>query len=793
MVTSQLSAQNVKIELPIKTIELVHHTHTDIGYTDNPVIVMDLQKRYFDMALDAMIATIDSDADKKFYWTAEAIAPIYDWWNEASPDRKNQLLSVIKSKQLSINALPFHIEPFNNFRQNKVMTNWIPDELWKQFNPKFGMMNDVNGFPRSLAINLLDKGINHIWLSINNEWGGSPFKQPNAFWWKMPDGRKTLVWLNTPYWAGYEIFNARTWVHGWEQAYNTQFRTPRAGDILKDDDESVREAHRICVENLKKKVDEGYNYDFIAYSITNQWRIDNDGPYPELVKFIKKWNDLGLKPSIHLTTVADALDLIEKKLGTKIKTYEGEFTDWWSFGGASAPREMAAARMANVYINAITAPVWGKVDSAINKNIYSFDKDLCLFSEHTFASNQATLDPFGFFNQGHIAEKNILAYRPYERAKWMLAQLTRNKITKEKEGLYVINTGETTYSGWVKAIITSFRGEKYKSVINPDNKKIPLIFEGNNAKFWVEQLPSSKISRFSYSTDSLETIIPKSRPTIKTDSTNWPISSQWAGMDKPLFDGDIAEFYTLQSTVGRDLQAKVWNETDPLLRSKKLKESTKESLAFALEKATVKKTAYSTTYEQKISHPRLSWATRKIEIWNNEPRAQITFKMDRLSSANPEIFYLSFVLPKTDSYPEVSTGGINFLPYKGQIPGTCTDQFAIDGWVHYSSKEGSWIWSSRDVAIISFDGQQFAEKSLDPPANMNKISAMVYNNLWHLNYQDNYPGEMEFQFDLVWNKRITDNALVPKIVQTYNLPPLIMINPATRENEIIFKRMNEIK
>ena len=72
-----LKAQNPKVELPIQTIELVHYSHTDMGYTDNPMIAIDLHKRYIDIALDAIIETADSASGKKFYWTAEALEPVY--------------------------------------------------------------------------------------------------------------------------------------------------------------------------------------------------------------------------------------------------------------------------------------------------------------------------------------------------------------------------------------------------------------------------------------------------------------------------------------------------------------------------------------------------------------------------------------------------------------------------------------------------------------------------------------------------------------------------------------------
>ncbi len=197
---------------------------------------------------------------------------------------------------MAVNAIPFNIQCYANARQWKAFLNWIPADLFKKLNPTFGMMDDVNGFPRSAALELLDKGINRIWMGINPGWGRAPFKQPSAFWWKMPDGRKIFVWNSQSYWLGYNLFSEKDWRFQQRQANNTQFCTSRTNDMLASDEKSVREAHRICVNKLQKMVDEGYSYDFLAISITNQWRCDNDGPFPALAAFVKKWKELGLQP-----------------------------------------------------------------------------------------------------------------------------------------------------------------------------------------------------------------------------------------------------------------------------------------------------------------------------------------------------------------------------------------------------------------------------------------------------------------------------------------------------------------
>ena len=787
-------AQNAQDLMQIKTIELVNFTHVDYGFTDNPIIAMDLQKRFIDIVLDAVTETADSSEYSKFYWTIETLDPLYQWWLEADSERKSLLIKAIESGQIDVNILPFHPQSFLNERQWNVFLNWIPVDLYKKFQPSFSMMNDVNGFPRTGAIKLLDKGINKIWMSINNISGGAPFTQPSAFWWKMPDGRKMLVWNGQSYWMGYNFFAMKDWRLQQHQANNTQFRTPRIGDIFLSDEKSVREAHRICVDKLSQMIKEGYSYDFVAVSFSNQWRCDNDGPFPPIIDFVKKWNQLGLQPAIHFTTVSKALNVIEKKLGNTIKTYEGEWPDWWTFGGASSPNEVSAARQANNYIEALLSPVWGEPTDKINRKVYEMEKELCLFYEHTYASNESESNPYSLYNIGHIAEKRILAYRPYEKSKWLLAQRTRSLITNQEEGLYAANTGKTPYSGWLTVDIDAFNGAKYKSVVDVESQeKIPLQIEKKTARLWVENFEANKIKRFKLSVDSVASPTHFRTPQIVTNNFGWPVSCQWKGMEKPLFLGSMADFMSMESKIGRNLEWKVWYNNNTEQRLDTLKASATEIWAKEISKAEVIETPYSIIYKQKIVHPRLNMAERKIEIWKNEERAQITLKLDRISSANPEIFYVVFALPQTDGYPVVSNAGNEFLPYKNQIPGTCTDFFTTDGWVYYPSAHGSWIWSCRDMPLVAFGGNNYAQKSQTAPKEMNKIYSMVYNNLWFCNFPDNIPGEIKFQYDLVWKNKITNSKEIPEIVQTYYLPPVIMINPQTREDKHTFVRMNEIK
>ncbi|MHC4353737.1 MAG: hypothetical protein ACYS0H_13585, partial [Planctomycetota bacterium] len=67
----------------IRRVDIVHMTHTDIGFTDHPIVCRRQQMRYLDIAIDTVLATTDSPLDAQFYWTAETTLAVDDWWKDA--------------------------------------------------------------------------------------------------------------------------------------------------------------------------------------------------------------------------------------------------------------------------------------------------------------------------------------------------------------------------------------------------------------------------------------------------------------------------------------------------------------------------------------------------------------------------------------------------------------------------------------------------------------------------------------------------------------------------------------
>jgi hypothetical protein len=797
----------------IQRLDLIHFSHTDYGFTDHPAVCRDMQRRYLDIALDAAQATSNAPEDQRFKWTAETTIAVNDWWQAANAARREEFLKVVRAGQIEVSALPLNNTPFLDAAQWHTMAHWLPEDLWQQLKPRTAVQNDVNGFPRAGAKALLDRGVRYLFSGINSDSGGPPMSRLTAFWWKQPDGRRLFVWLSLSYGDGFFLFDPVEWRRGpVPLAADARYRPPRPGDILKPDEASVRAAHRHCVERLKQFERDGYRHSVVPVSMTSMWRYDNDPPFPPLADFAAAWNKLGLQPRLRLVTVSEAMEDLEKVAGPTAPEYEGEWTDWWANGTACAPREVAASRAAKRSLAAAGSAVWGPLSTSAQRSIDEMTKDLCLFDEHTWGSSMSVALPYSLDSQGQWNEKARHAWRPMAMAEWLLSQRTRTRLVGEGEGLWLANPNHGPFSGWVTMIATCLRDD-YRSVIDPatgvrarleflpgvqpwgrpqssqelSREDVSAVFPdqspNRHARFWVEGIAPGAIKRFQLSKEEVRDTPPSAdKPTVQVDAKGWPTSASWAGMKKPLFTTGIGDFTSVKvnAFAPRWVLSDIWNTGDASKREE-LRRERLEQVPASGGLVTLQETAHTLHFTQLLEHPRIAWATRQLEIWKREPRARLTLRLNRVSSFAPEVFYVATPLPCDGTLPRLSNGGMPFTPFTDQLPGSCSDYFAIDGWADYSLPEGRWLWVSRDAPLMTFDGPQPLAHLAKAPPRTGRVMAMIYNNFWYTNFVGDEPGVMEFQFDLLWQP--TPTAEAAALAESLTTEPVMVINPALPEQQ----------
>jgi hypothetical protein len=796
-------------EPSIKQIELIHLSHTDVGFTDHPAVCRRQQMQYLDAAIDAALATRDKPPEARFYWTAESMLSVDDWWQSASPRRREDFLAAVDAGQLDITALAMNNTPLLDVRQWQTMTHWLPEDLWRRVRPSVAVQNDVNGLPRAGAMALLDRGVHRLIMGINGDSGGTPFPRPAAFWWKMPDGRRMFVYQGFSYPDGFTFFEQGEWRRGpLPRAADTRYRPPVPGEMLRTDEASVRAAHRRLLERIRRIEAQGYQYPVLLLSITNQWRIDNDPPYPPLADFVATWRRLQLRPALRLTTAAAAMKSIEEQIGDQAPQYEGEWTDWWANGSASAPREVAASRKAKRLLASAESPLWGPMTDSDRQLADDLRRQLCLFDEHTWGSSASVSLPYALDVQGQFNEKAGMAFRPMALAEWMLGRRSRERLAALGEGLAIANPASGPWSGWVRIPVQALRRSAASLEDPATGKRIKLHLEqgfeqptaqfafceflqeyGAEAfnhpnrrtlRFWIEDLPGNNIGKLQFSDAACDEPAAPS-PQIAVDEHGWPTAITWPDMKQPLFLQGTGEFVAVRvrenDPAPRQTLGRIFSTADGAQRQRLREELLVESAATANAKTTVEENPHTIVYTQALEHPRLHWAARRLEVWKDRPRATLLFRLNRIASEAPEVFFVASRLPCDVAPPRTSCGGTPFYPYRDQLPGTCRDYFAIDGWVDYATPEGHWLWVSRDAPLVTFGRPQVKAHRAEPPSETGRVLAMVFDNCWYTNFVADSHGPMEFRFDLAWSKDAHSAEKAAEAAQTLVAEPRVAINP----------------
>jgi hypothetical protein len=476
----------------------------------------------------------------------------------------------------------------------------------------------------------------------------------------------------------------------------------------------------------------------------------------------------------------------------------------------SSPPAMAASRNAKRYLRQISSPLFGPLQPSAKKKIDELQRELVVFDEHSWGGGNSVALPYSLDSQGEFAEKSLHAYGTMAQAQFLLSQRVRTAFADKGAGLYIFNTESASWSGWIRFPISAFRDD-YQSAVNTvsgscgavafengmslwTNPKTPADITPQNdsqtfadnlpkqvARIWIHDLQGNAFQHLQLSTSPCPVSLHEgaaSTLTIKLDENSWPTSLQWPGMSSSLILPGFGDFHSV-AVNGFAPRAKVheiWGAGTAKKRNE-LRDSVLQTTA-AVEAgvATTEDTGETIVYTQSLKHPSLGWAVRRLEIWKSEPRIRLEFKLYRRSSELPEAFFISFPLTVGNTAPVVSNAGVPYKPYQEQIPGSCKDYFATDGWVEYETANGRWIWATKDAPLVTFGQGSLLEKATEAPAQTNVVQAMVFNNLWYTNFVANAMGEMDFSFDLEWQPRdreVRASDLADTLVST----PVLLLNP----------------
>jgi alpha-mannosidase len=365
--------------MAITEVLILHHSHTDLGYLQNPQALEDLQGRYLDQALDLIEATADRDPADQVRWTCEVASVVETWWERRSPDQRCRLLRWHRSGHVSLGAMAWNTTPLSG-----------PEELIRHLDPlhrlrglgfssRVAIQHDVNGLPWGAVDILAGAGVEGLLMGINIYMGRAPAPRPTAFAWRGAGGGRLAVW------------------HGEHYAC--------ADRVLRVERGGLAEAQASWQAYAERLAAQGYAHDWVMLTATDPVFSDNNPPNPALADLVQAWNRAGLRPRLRFATPEDICDRLR---ALDLPERSGDWSDAWNFGAASAAGLVAAIRLGRSRLHAAAAA--HRAAGSVCRLDEGWDAQLRAV-EHTFAPWRTVAYPERESVHLHSATKAAAAWR----------------------------------------------------------------------------------------------------------------------------------------------------------------------------------------------------------------------------------------------------------------------------------------------------------------------------------------------------------------------------------------------
>ena len=392
--------------LPIihRDIHLVHHSHTDIGYSHLQAEVETIQNNNIWKALELIDRTKDYPADSRFVWNVESLWAVENFLGIASEADKQRFIAAVKAGSIALSANYANI--LTGLCTPEEM-HWIveyADSLRKWYDggspERFGegalpitmaMQTDIPGMSWSMVDAYAAHGIRHLSQGPNyipdmpdgGDRIGSTLREQGdkPYWWKSTTGKDSiLVWTAGQGYGGW---------HGYTAGAIKERGTRKIAAYMND---------------LAAK---GYPYDML------QWRyniVSDNGPVDStLSDFVRDWNEKYASPRLIIANAGAMMQEFETKYGKDIPTWSGDFTPYWEDGAYSTAAEEGSVRVLSARLSNLIEGAKARANPIDPHLLYRAKRSIVMWHEHTWGAWCSISDPDAHFTTDQWRVKKAFA------------------------------------------------------------------------------------------------------------------------------------------------------------------------------------------------------------------------------------------------------------------------------------------------------------------------------------------------------------------------------------------------
>ncbi len=733
---------------PIRELLLVHHTHTDFGYTDLPSTTWDLHVDYIRQAIELCERTADYPDEAKFRWNCEVLWPVQRFLSTASAGEVARFDRAVQAGQMDLGAMPFNTGTLLDAEEWSALSRDLAP-LHSRYRPSVAMQNDINGMSWGILPRWIEQGVNLYWTGPNDySAAGNPTERPNWWWWEAGDGQRLLVYLAGGYNNGYFYTHESEWRRGpVPSSSDVWFNPPEPGDVFDFSPSGIARAHARCTKRLTE-LPAVYPFDFLPLSVTNMWRYDNDPPLEGLSDFVRAWNGAGLEPKLRLATLREVSAAAHAAAkSTSLPTLRGDWPDWWADYIAPLSTEVSACQAARRRLRDIpaTSSQLGVMPSVYQPKVDEAWRDVSVFTEHTFSSFDSVAQPYKLSALGHAAEKNGAVYRAEELSRSAMTGVLRSSSAyrplSASRFIRVVNPSEQPREGWVSISSAALRFPATAARDVESGEFYPLEPFGQEP-FWgapkpgeepVVEVPNDvwpfRLTQLRFRPGVLPARTMRTYELIEAPPFA-PLAESLVKLPAGLFDPD-AEFGIGQIVF--DIFDAFGAREDLLAHSAERLEGKVRRESPHVLGASPLLSRYGAGTLTRLSHPHCYEIEQHIFIPTGGRRVELETTLWLKENTVPQAIYLA--LPVAGQKPTIwydSLGQPTRVGYD-QLPNTCGEYLTVGAGVTIEMQDRRVVVATPDTPLCCFDSPAARSGRRTFTPQTGTILALLHHNFWMTN------------------------------------------------------------
>jgi hypothetical protein len=373
---------------------VVPNEHLDIGFSDYPTKVAEIQSRALDEAIEMIGKNPDFRYSPDAYWSVEQFS------HGRSPEQRQKLFDMVAQKKIFVPAQ--YASDLTGFMslEDTIRSLYPSYQFHLEHGGDFDYANitDVPSCSWSYASVMAAAGLKYF-VDASDNWRApiilfGRVNEHSPFWWEGPDGGRILTWVSRHYIQVAALFG------------------------LPPQISAGRDSLPIFLQAYDRP---DYKSDGVLVYGT---QVENTDLFPQQAALASQWNKVYAFPQLRFSGFSEAMGYIGGQFGDSIPVIRADGGPYWEDGLTTDAHTTALARSNEQRV--LTAEKFSTISSLVNPVIRPDSEalkllwdNLRMFDEHTWTSYRSGQDP----EHAETLRENAIKNSRATNAKLLLEQV----------------------------------------------------------------------------------------------------------------------------------------------------------------------------------------------------------------------------------------------------------------------------------------------------------------------------------------------------------------------------------